>query len=274
MREGETNEPSAGADPPPLPTASCSWLRSKRPGALALGRLKQCNAKGSNQDAAGPAPEWLLWQIADSAFPTGGFAHSGGLEAAWQQGEVSSLEELSEFIQTQLGQAGQAALPFVNEAFWTPEPISEIDLLCDAFISNHVANRASRAQGRALLLAVEKAFGSARARALRAEIARRQLPSHFAPVFGAMACDLNLGHRQSVRLFLFLHLRALVSSAVRLGAIGPLVAQSMQARLAAHAESIGSKCAGLRISDVAQTAPLLDVWHGAHDRLYSRLFQT
>ena len=26
---------------------------------------------------------WLVWQIADSGFPTGGFAHSGGLEAAW-----------------------------------------------------------------------------------------------------------------------------------------------------------------------------------------------
>ena len=34
--------------------------------------------------------QWLLWQLADSAFPTGGFAHSGGLEAAWQNGEVSN----------------------------------------------------------------------------------------------------------------------------------------------------------------------------------------
>ena len=26
--------------------------------------------------------EWLVWQLVDSAFPAGGFAHSAGLEAA------------------------------------------------------------------------------------------------------------------------------------------------------------------------------------------------
>ena len=38
--------------------------------------------------------DWLTWQIVDSAFPTGVFAHSWGLEAAWQQGEVDDVDEL------------------------------------------------------------------------------------------------------------------------------------------------------------------------------------
>jgi hypothetical protein len=31
--------------------------------------------------------DWLVWQLLDSGLPTGGFAHSCGLEAAMQLGE-------------------------------------------------------------------------------------------------------------------------------------------------------------------------------------------
>jgi urease accessory protein len=31
---------------------------------------------------------------------------------------------------------------------------------------------------------------------------------------------------------------------------------------------------GLSIDEAAQTAPLIDLWQAAHDRLYSRLFQS
>ena len=31
---------------------------------------------------------WLVLQLADAAFPTGGYVHSGGLEAAAQAGAV------------------------------------------------------------------------------------------------------------------------------------------------------------------------------------------
>src|SRR5260221_11759540 len=68
-----------------------------------------------------PVPEriddWLLWQLADSAFPTGGFAHSLGLEAAWQHGEVRNRTELVSFIEAGLQQLGHAALPLVTAAF-------------------------------------------------------------------------------------------------------------------------------------------------------------
>jgi urease accessory protein len=220
------------------------------------------------------AKDWLLWQLADSAFPTGGFAHSGGLEAASQQGEIRSPAELASFIQTSLDQAGQAALPFVTEVFYEPHRFGEIDRLCDAFLSNHVANRASRSQGQAMLLTVERAFALPSLRALRCRVLAEKLPGHLAPVFGAVTRQLEVDHSSALRLFLFLVLRTLVAGAVRLGLIGPLDGQRMQSRLAPLAEQIKCRCKDLRAIDAAQTAPLLEILHGAHDRLYSRLFHT
>jgi len=218
--------------------------------------------------------DWLLWQLADSSFPAGGFAHSGGLEAAWQLGEIRSVEELAAFIETSVRQAGHGALPFLSEAFSNPTRFQEVDRLCDVFLSNHVANRASRAQGQALLLACERAFALPAMLALRARALQDKLPGHLAPVFGVLTCYLGVDLASALRLFLFLVLRGLTAGAVRLGIIGPMDGQWMQARLAPLAEQIKCRCEGLRAQDAAQTAPLLEILQGTQDRLYSRLFQT
>jgi urease accessory protein len=217
---------------------------------------------------------WLVWQIADSAFPTGGFAHSGGLEAAWQQGEISSLEDLAGFIRIHLAQTGRAALPFVNEIYHESQPFAELDRFCDVFLSNHVVNRGSRAQGQAFLLAATHSFELIALAGFRANVLKANLPGHFATVFGAVLHLLEISHALCLRLFLFVNLRGLLASAVRLGIAGPMAAQSIQARLALDAEEVAQRNAGMRLADAAHISPLLDILHGGHDRLYSRLFQT
>lgn len=217
-------------------------------------------------------PDFVLWQLIDSAFPTGGFAHSGGLEAAWQHGEVGTRVELSSFLEASLHQAGRSALPLVLAAHAEPERLTEFDRLCDAFMNNHVANRASRLQGRAFLLAVEGVFPALISHARSTSV---QPPfSHLAPVFGAVARWFHINELTTTRLFLFSHLRSLLAAAVRLNIVGPMAAQRMQFHLSGRVEAMGEQSAGLTLADLAQTAPLLDLWQGAQDRLYSRLFQS
>lgn len=215
--------------------------------------------------------DWLLWQLSDSAFPTGAFAHSLGLEAAWQHGEVRNREELISFIRASLQQLGHAALPFVTAAFDEPEKLSEFDQLCDAFTSNHVANRASRAQGRSFLTAVERIF---KCEIQPAEPKTEIAFAHFAPVFGASLRRLEISRATTARLFFFNQLRSVLAAAVRLNIIGPMEAQVMQQKLVAEAEEISRRCETLTLDDLAQSSPLLDLWQGAQDRLYSRLFQS
>jgi urease accessory protein len=212
----------------------------------------------------------LVWQLADSAFPTGAFAHSGGLEAAWQHGEVRQSSELASFIEASLAQLGHGSLPFVTAAHDEPDAAAELDRLCDCFLTNHVANRASRLQGRSFLASSRRIFHS-----IEIAPAAKSFPiGHFAPAFGAVARLLDVSRKGTASLFFFQHLRGLVAGAVRLGIAGPMQGQALQHRLAPRALAILSLCDNLAVADIAQTAPLLDLWQGTQDRLYSRLFQS
>ena len=214
---------------------------------------------------------FLLLQLADSAFPTGGFAHAGGLEAAIQLGAVTGAEGLARFAAEAIWNAAGFGLPFLSAAHAAPEALPEIDHRCDAYTPAHVANRASRAQGEAFLRAAAAAFGGG-AGELEALARRERLPCHLAPVQGAVAARLGVALHDARRLYLFLQLRGIVSAAVRLGLVGSLEAQGVQARLASDAEAAAGEDAAPE--GAAQTTPLLDIYQGHQDRLYSRLFRS
>ncbi len=219
-------------------------------------------------------PDWLVWQLADSAFPAGGFAHSAGLEAAWHHGEVRNRVELDSFVEASLRQFCRGSLPFMTAAHRQPARLLELDLLCESFLLNHVAKRASRSQGRALLASAERIFALPQLQA-RSRAGAPQPPyCHLAPAFGFTARALDIEFMVACRLFLFLHLRGVMASAVRLGIVGPLEGQALQHGLGPRAEEMLHGCLDLSPDEIAHTSPLLELWQGTHDRLYSRLFQS
>ena len=113
------------------------------------------------------ADEWLLWQLADATFPAGGLAHSGGLEAAAKWGEVGDAPCFRDFLLAQLTHTAHTMIPPMQAVWKTPATAAAVNRFCHAFISNHVANRASRAQGKAFLLSAQAAFGLSECEAMR-----------------------------------------------------------------------------------------------------------
>jgi urease accessory protein len=216
--------------------------------------------------------DWLTWQIVDSAFPTGLFVHSWGLESAWQYGEVDGPAALAGFVEASILQTGHAFLPLVNSAFRFPERLESLDALAEAFLTNPVANRASRVQGRTVLATAERVWPSAGLTSLRERAGATH--AHVAPVTGATFRALGLPLKTAQRILLFGTARGVLSAAVRLGIAGSFEAQRMQADCEGCLDAVAARCANLAADDLTQTAPLIDLLQSRHDRLYSRLFQS
>src|SRR5215831_5349823 len=208
---------------------------------------------------------WRLLQLADSAFPTGGFAHSAGLEAAAQAGEVS---DLSTFARAALWQAGFGALPLARAAWRDPESLGALDARAEVFLANHVANRASRTQG--------GAFFSTCARVFPAEAPRvpEGLCMHLAPLWGVVFRALGMSLEETAALLLWCTARGVLSAGVRLGLAGTYEAQRMLVDLGPALDEVAQECSPLTVEELAQPAPLVDLLAATHDRLHSRLFQS
>ncbi|MFO0551611.1 MAG: urease accessory UreF family protein [Polyangiaceae bacterium] len=223
--------------------------------------------------------DFHLLQLADSAFPAGGFAHSNGLEALHQAGALDrrSLEVVSRDV---IEQAASFALPLAGAAFDQPDRLAELDALAGSYLWSAVAARASRAQGRALLDAAARILDSASLRAAKAALRGRapdgapSLEGHFAPVFGLVGLAMGLDRRGTLATLLFTTHRGALSAAVRLGVVGPFEAQALQHRQRALLEAALARGEATPLEDLAQTAPLLELFGATHDRLYSRLFQS
>jgi urease accessory protein len=215
---------------------------------------------------------WLVLQLSDSAFPVGGFAHSSGLEAAMQCGWVRDAKSIESFCVDVVRQAGAFSLPFVVAAHRDASRLVELDARCDVMLVNAVANRASRLQGRAHLDACARVF-EANARIVAVRERARITKGHHTPAFGVTLAALDVAEGECVRLFLHAALRGVTSAAVRLGAVGPAEAQRLHTALHPLLEDVASRSHG-DVDRAAHISPLADLMQGAHDRLYSRLFQS
>ncbi|XP_057954363.1 urease accessory protein F [Malania oleifera] len=236
----------------------------------------EINKGGSGSTSTDFLLQWSQWQLLDSILPTGGFAHSFGLEAAIQASIVSSPEDLRTHVIHVLENTGSLLLPFVFSAAMSPnlETWRELDRLLDATLTNEVSRKASIAQGSALMRVGAAVFSECPSLKTMREtfLGSGVVSFHHAPIFGLICGLLGMDAGVSQRAYMFITMRDIISAATRLNLVGPLGAAILQHQIAPVAEDMMRKYMDRSVDEACQTAPLIDLVQGCHGYLFSRLF--
>ncbi|KAI3695014.1 hypothetical protein L1987_78002 [Smallanthus sonchifolius] len=220
--------------------------------------------------------QWSKWQLLDSILPTGGFAHSFGLEAAMQARIVSHPEDLQSYIIHTLENTGSLLLPFVHSASTSPDfqTWRQLDMILDATLTNEVSRRASVSQGSALMRVSSSVFSEISSlKTMRNEsLSNGDACFHHAPAFGLVCGLVGLDSETCQRAYMFITMRDIISAATRLNLVGPLGAAVLQHQVSFVAEELLKKWKNRGVDEACQTSPLLDTVQGCHSYLFSRLF--
>ncbi|WCJ31156.1 urease accessory protein F [Euphorbia peplus] len=220
--------------------------------------------------------QWSQWQLLDSILPTGGFAHSFGLEAAVQARIILDPTDLNTLVIHILENTGSLLLPFVYAASISPDADSckRLDRVLDAMLTNEVSRKASISQGSALMRAAAAIFTEFPSlKTMRDRfLGSAEVSFHHAPVFGMVCGLVGMDSETCQRAYLFITMRDAISAATRLNLVGPLGAAVLQHQMSGVAETILKRWKNHSVDEACQTAPVLDTLQGCHSYLYSRLF--
>ena len=207
-----------------------------------------------------------LLVLADGRLPSGGHAHSGGLEAQVSAGRVRGIDDVAGFLQGKLATSGLVAAAFAAAACHRPTEWAQLDDGLDARTPSPALRKASRAQGRALL---------------RAGRAMWELPAigrepHQPIALGVLAHSAGLGPLEAAVAAAHGVTTGAASAAVRLLGLDPYSVHGLLARLAPENDRIAADAAaraGDPVDDLpAAGAPLLDIGAEHHATWEVRLF--
>lgn len=159
-----------------------------------------------------------------------------------------------------------------------------------------VGRRASVAQGRALLSIWERSFkttlppdSASDADILKdfSTLLRREgnkaggeapplVSAHLGPLFGAICAVVGLTLRQTAYVFMLSHVKALISAAVRASMFGPYQAQKLLAgeNVQLMINAMVEREWRTPVEEAGQSVPVMDLWVGRHELLYSRIFNS
>ena len=221
-----------------------------------------------------------LLQLTDSAFPTGAFAHSFGLETYVAHGRVRTAQTLTEFVTNMLLNAvapsdGVACAAVYRAGAEWEGVVRQLDSRLTAMKGVSEFRQASRALGLRFLRTAAQLYSLPRAMVYLSAIDGKALYGHLSLAYGLVCRDLEVPLRPALAAWFRNYCASLVTAGVRLIPIGQTEGQVVLARLGAPILEAVELALGREVDDLASFAPGQELAGIVHrDLLTTRLFRS
>jgi len=225
-------------------------------------------------------PAWLpgLLQSSDSAYPTGGYAHSGGLEGLVQAGVVRDAASLGRHLQEVILPAlRQVELPLAAQAWralarpdW--ERVGELCFLSSALRPARELRLAAENTGRQRVELLAHLHPESLATAFHAEAVRHRWPGA-QPIAAALEGRLWGAPEQAVLVSLgYSTLAASLAAAMKLLRIGQNAAQGLLTPTLRQLPAAIATARQLRDAEMGWFNPWLEIASARHESADQRMF--
>jgi urease accessory protein len=230
---------------------------------------------------------WLqLLQLADSAIPIGGTAHSFGIEMLVADGVLRTQRDLAGFFADYLDEVGTFEAAYCSAAYRlyihrtdisvTVDTVQAawcaLNLRLDALRTSREARQASTTLGRRFLQLVNQVTANAEIATLVDAAKQAQAGIHHCTAFGVVGAMLELPLQMVVSAYLHQTLAAQISACQRLLPLGQSGASQLQWELKPRLAAVAVRGAMADHLTIPLCTPMLDLASQRHLTLTTRLF--
>src|SRR5690625_1790040 len=221
-----------------------------------------------------------LFQLCDSAFPTGAFSHSFGLETYIQEGAVHNEETFKEWLKVylheQLIYSDGLAASIVYEALEEEnyEKIWELDHLLAVQNFARETREGTKQMGDRMLDMAESLYEAPMLAMYRERIKNKQSFGHAAIVFTIVGHYLKVEKETTILYFLYSTIVSLIQNAVRAIPLGQTTGQKILAEFQQELMQATDKINRLDEEDFGIVSPGLELSQMQHERVKIRIFMS
>ena len=215
-----------------------------------------------------------LLQVSDTAFPTGAFSHSMGLEAFAAAGELRDAEDLAQVSKLHLDSLATSDCVALRASCVADlAELFRVDRLLSATKPTRELRSASASTGKRFLVSLaaigleDRLLGS-----FTDAVRSGATPGNLAVAYGAAAPVLGLGIEEVLHAYLYASVSSLVAAGQKLIPLGGNVAQRVLHDLGDEVTAAAERSVFVDVDDMYAFAPTIDVRSMLHERQRTRLY--